>query len=88
MTVSKEWLDMALSAWTVEAERDTTGYGGEVLAALTELASRRAADEGAVTVETPIEESDGGDKFIVVGLPDEFGEEGDDVCSVTIRRRP
>lgn len=86
MTVSKEWLDAALSAWTIEAERDTTGYGGEVLAALTELASRRAAGEGAVTVEGWMYREEGGSfTFTPANMG---GMERWESVTVAIRRRP
>lgn len=49
MTVSKEWLDTEIAERSKEPHR--TMYSRTLLDALKELASLRAADEGAVTVE-------------------------------------
>lgn len=93
MTVSKEWLDTEIAERSKEPHR--TMYSRTLLDALKELASRRAADEGVVTVEgyadlrvfqgSPWNTLRGAANMMRVFME---GIDGDIPVTVTIRRKP
>lgn len=84
MTVSKEWLDTEIAERSKEPHR--TMYSRTLLDALKELASLRAADEGAVTVEGWMYREEGGSfTFTPANMG---GMERWESVTVTSRRRP
>src|SRR5574343_795425 len=91
MTVSKEWLDTEIAERSKEPHR--TMYSRTLLDALKELASRRAAGEGAVTVEGERTAHDWGARLEAQLAPKDAepilrGDDTTAAVTVTIRRKP